>query len=187
MNKSLGCLALAAALGAGTASASDERWIHIRVDENDGSRGRVDIQVPVGMVASLLPMLKGKHAHGSIKLDSNDVDLAEMRGYWNAVRAAKDGEYVTVRDQDADVRVAKSGGFLKVNVDDKDGGGRVRMKVPVPLVDAVFSGKDEIDLEALGTALAKVPVGELLTVDDDGSHVRIWIDGGAAAAREDEQ
>jgi hypothetical protein len=54
-------------------------------------------------------------------------------------------------------------------------------------VDAVFSGNDEIDLGALGAALAKVPVGEILTVDDDDSHVRIWIDATAAAAREDGQ
>ena len=188
MKKTLGCLIVAcAALGAPAASASDDRWIHVRVDETDGGKGRVDIQVPVGMVSSLLPMLKGKRAHGSIRVDCNDIDLAELRGYWKAVRSAKDGEYVTVRDQDADVRVSKSAGFLRVNVDDKDGGGRVRVKVPLPLVDAVLAGTDGIDFGAVGEALAKVPVGEILTVDDDDSHVRIWIDGQPAPVREDGQ
>lgn len=185
MKKTLGWLIVAGALGAGTASAGDERWIHLRVDATDGSKGRVDVQVPVGMVSSLLPVLKGKHAHGHLKVDCDDVDLAEIRGYWNAVRSAKDGEYVTVRDADSDVRISKSGGFLRLTVDDKDGGGRVRLKLPVPLVDAVFTGKDDIDLGALGSALAKVPVGEILTVDDDDSHVRVWIDAEASAARED--
>ena len=187
MNKMLGGFIVAGTLYAGTASASDERWIHLRVDETEGSKGRVDIQVPIGMVSSLLPVLKGKHAHGNIKVDCNDVDMAEMRAYWNAVRSAKDGEYVNVRDDDADVHLSKSGGFLRLTVDEKGGGSRVRMKVPLSLVDAVFSGNDDIDLGALGAALAKVPVGEILTVDDDDSHVRVWIDAEAAAAREDGQ
>jgi hypothetical protein len=189
MKKVLGRLILlaSATLVAGTVSASDDRWIHVRVDETDGAKGRVDIQVPVGMVSSLLPVLKGKHAHGSVKVDCKDVDLAELRGYWNAVRSAKDGDYVTVHDEESDVRISKSGGFLRLTVDEKDGGGRVRMKVPLTLVDAAFAGDDSIDLEALGHALAKVPVGEILTVDDDDSHVRIWIDAQAAPAREERQ
>ena len=187
MNKTLGCLMVAGTLAAGTASAGDERWIHVRVNETDGSKGHVDIQVPVGMVSSLLPVFSGKHAHGTLKVDCKDVDLGEIRGYWNAVRSAKDGEYVTVRDEDSDVRISKHGGFLRLTVDGKDGGGRVRMKLPVALVDAVFAGKNDIDFDALGTALAKIPVGEILTVDDDDSHVRIWIDAAAAAAQGDRQ
>jgi len=185
MKKLLGCLVLASVAGGGTAAASDDRWIHIRVDDADDAKGRVDIQVPIGMVSSLLPALKGAHGHGSIHVDGDSVDLAEIKGYWSAVRAAKDGEYVTVRDEDSDVRVSKRGGYFLLNVDDKGGKSRVRMKVPLPLIDAVLAGGDSVDLDALGGALAKAPTGELLTVDDKDSHVRIWIDGSAAPPRED--
>jgi hypothetical protein len=118
-------------------------------------------------------------------VDGDAVDLEEIRGYWSAVRSAKDGEYVTVRDADSDVRVSKRGGYFLLNVDDKGGRSRVRMKLPLPLVDAVLDGRDSINLEALGGALAKAPPGEILTVDDEDSHVRIWIDAAAAAPRED--
>jgi hypothetical protein len=186
MKKILGYLVLACATGcAAQASASDDRWIHVRVDDAEGAGGHVDIQVPIGMVSSLLPVLKGAHGRGSIHVDHQRVDVAELRGYWNAVRAAKDGEYVTVRDDDSDVRISKSGGYLRVTVDGKRDGGRVRMKIPVSLVDAALVGGDSIDLEAIGKALANVPAGELLTVDDDDSHVRIWIDAQPAPARED--
>jgi len=183
MNKSLlGSLVIATvALGAPKASAAGDRWIHVRVDDADGSKGHVDIQVPIGLVSSLLPALKS-HAHGSIQIDGKQD---ELRSYWNAVRAAKDGEYVTVRDDDSDVRISKSGGYFRVSVDDKGGGGRVRLKLPLPLVDAVLSGGDAIDLDAVGGALAQAPPGDLLTVDDEDSHVRIWIDAKAAPARED--
>ena len=186
MKKILGCLVLACVAGVATrASASDDRWIHVRVDDADGAKGRVDIQVPIGLVSSLLPALKGAHCRGTINVDRKRVDVAELRGYWNAVRAAKDGEYVTVRDEDSDVRISKSGGNLRVTVDDKGGGSRVRMKIPLSFVDAALAGGDTLDLDALGKAFAKAPMGELLTVDDEDSHVRIWIDGQPAASREE--
>lgn len=186
MKRILGCLVLACVGGvAGRAIASEDRWIHVRVDDADGARGHVDIQVPVGMVSSLLPMLNRAHCHGAIHVDGKRADLAELRGYWNAVRAAKDGEYVTVRDEGSDVRLSKSGGYLRLNVDEKGDGSRVRMKIPLPLVDAALIGGDTIDLDAIGKALANVPAGELLTADGEDGHVRIWIDAQPAAARED--
>jgi len=185
MKKLLGCLILVGVAGGAVAAASDDRWIHVRVDDADGDKGRVDIQVPIGMVQSLLPVLQGAHAHGSIHVDAKSIDLAEFREYWTAVRTAKDGEYVTVRDDDSNVRIAKRGGNFLLTVDDKGGRSRVRMKVPLPIIDAVLAGGDSMDLDALGGALAKAPVGEILAVDDEDSHVRIWIDGSAAPARED--
>ncbi len=185
MKKLLGCLVLVGIAGGAVAAASDDRWIHVRVDDADGDKGRVDIQVPIGMIESLLPILKGVHGHGSIHVDAKSMDLAEFREYWTALRAAKDGEYVTVRDEDSDVRIAKRGGNFLLTVDDKGGRSRVRMKVPLPIVDAVLAGGETLDLGALGGALAKAPAGELLSVDDEDSHVRIWIDGAAAPARED--
>jgi len=186
MKKILGCLVLACITGgAARASASDDRWIHVRVDDADGAGGRVDIQVPIGMVSGLLPALKGAQSRGSIRVDRKRVDLDELRGYWNAVRTAKDGEYVSVRDDDSDVRISKSGGFVRLNVDERGGGSRVRMKIPLELVDAALANGDTFDFDAIGKALAIAPAGELLTVDDDDSHVRIWIDTQPAAARED--
>jgi len=186
MRKILGCLVVTCTvLGAPRAAATDDRWIHVRVDEATGGKGRVDIQVPVGWVSSLLPALDGLHGHGSIHVGGQHVRLGEMRDSWNAVRAARDGEYVRVRDEDSDVRISKRGGYLHVTADDEGDGSRIRMKVPLALVEAVLAGGDTLDFDALGAALAKVPPGELLTVDDEESHVRIWIDGRPTAARED--
>lgn len=186
MRKLLGSLVIAWVVGgAASAAAKDDRWIHVRVDDAEGGRGRVDIQVPVGLISSILPALNAKHGKHSIRIDGENVDLSELRGYWDAVRTAKDGEYVTVRDADSTVKVSKSGGELRLIVDEKGSRGRVRMRIPVQLVDAALSGRDTIDLDALGAALSKAPMGELLTVDDEDSHVRIWIDAQAAPARED--
>lgn len=184
MKKLLGAMIVAAvASGGAWAGSSGSRWIHIRVDDNDEGHGRVDIQVPITMVSGLLPALKDRVPAGSLHIDGKDVDVDELRRYWTAVRDAQDGEYLTVRDDDAHVRIAKSGQTLLLNVDERSGGGRVRMRIPVPLVDAVLAGGDRVDLDTLGRALEKAPSGDLLTVDDEDSHVRIWIDAAPAPAR----
>jgi hypothetical protein len=186
MKQILGCwITACVALAPGAAAASGDRWIHVRVDDTGDERAHVDIQVPVGMVQTLLPALNGRHGGHSIRVDGKQMELEDLRSCWNAVRASKDGDYVTVKDHDSDVRVSKSNGFLKLNVNDRAGASKVRMTIPISLVDAVLASGDRIDLDAVGNALAKAGVGELLTVDDEDSHVRIWIDDDAAPARED--
>jgi hypothetical protein len=188
MNKILGSLVIAcSALGLASAAVAGEKWIHIRVDDAGRANARVDIQVPVVLLSALLPAFKGTHGVHAVHMNGDNVDTAELRSYWNAVRDAKDGQYVTVRDAGSDVRISKSGGFLKLLVDDQGGVRRVRMKIPVPLVDAVLAGGDTIDVDSIGAAIEKDPLGDLLTVDDDDSHVRIWIDTGASPSREDER
>jgi hypothetical protein len=185
MNKILGSLVIAcSALGFATAADAGEKWVHIRVDDAGEADARVDIQFPVGLVSALLPALKGKRGAHAVHLDGSSVDMAELRNYWSAVRDAKDGAYVTVRDADSSARISKSRGFLRLLVNDQGGTSRVRMTVPVPFVDAVLAGGDTVDVDSIGTALDKAPLGDLLTVDDENSHVRIWIDTEAAPARE---
>lgn len=188
MKKILFSLTLTVCAGAACwAADGDERWIHIHVDDTDGDSGRVDIQMPVGLVATLLPTLNAKHRNGTLHIQGDTVKLGEIRGYWNAVRSAKDGEYVTVRDGDSAVRVAKRDGFLRVNVDDHGDSSRVRIVLPLRLIDAVLADGDSVNFETLAKALAKAPHGDLVTVDDADSHVRIWIDSRPAAPREDGQ
>ena len=185
MNKILGGLVIAGcAVGFASAVDAGEKWIHVRVDDAGEANARVDIQVPVGLVSTLLPALEGRHGVHAVHVDGSNMDMAELRNYWNAVREARDGQYVTVRDAGSDVRISKSDGFLMLLVNDQGGGSRVRMKIPVPLVDALLAGGDAIDVDSIGTALDKAPLGDLLTVDDEDSHIRIWIDTAASPARE---
>ena len=89
----------------------------------------------------------------------------------NAMRTAKDGEYVTVQSADQDVRVAKEGGRLAGARERQDKGqqGQVRseveIKIPMHVIDALFSaGKDELDIVAALHALALQGDTELVSV-----------------------
>jgi hypothetical protein len=55
---------------------------------------------------------------------------------------------------------------------------KVDMRVPVPVVDALLAGSgDELDLRAALVAMQQQKgVGDVLTVNDNKTQVRIWID-----------
>lgn len=164
---------------AGTAAASD-RWLHVRVQEFSGDEETVSINVPLQLVEALLPTINtNEFSGGKIRLGSHDefeeLDLREMLA---ALRDAPDADFVTVRSKTEQVRVAKENGFLLVNVDEQDGGDRVRVRMPLEVVEAMLSaGETELDLMAALAALAEYDAGDLITVESDDSHVRIWIDG----------
>ena len=170
-----------------SAAADSTRWIHVRVHDEGEDGARVDIQVPLAMVSSLLPSLKKKiEIHeGRIDLGNDEMTLDEMRGYWAAVKASKDGNYVTVRDGSDTVRIAKRGGVVHVDVSADRGSERVKLRLPAPLVDAVLGKDDTLDVGELMKALSGVPNGEIIAVDDDDSRVRIWIDDKPQPADED--
>jgi hypothetical protein len=170
-----------------SAAADSTRWIHVRVHDEGEDGARVDIQVPLAMVSSLLPSIKKKiEIHeGRIDLGNDEMTLDEMRGYWAAVKASRDGNYVTVRDGSDTVRIAKRGGVVHVDVSADRGSERVKLRLPAPLVDAVLGKDDTLDVGELVKALSGVPNGEIIAVDDDDSRVRIWIDDKPQPADED--
>src|SRR5580658_1573150 len=97
---------------------------------------------------------------------------------------ATDNEFVTVKEKDQDVRVAKSNGNLIVHVLDKSKDGeKVDVTIPMKVVDALFSTvKDnELDVAAAIRALSDAGDAVLVTVQDATEHVRIWIDSHSAS------
>jgi hypothetical protein len=166
-----------------------DQWIHVRVESKDDSGETVRVNVPIEMAAKVLPAIHHDQLQGGkvhiCKGDLNDVDI---RALLDAVRTAKDGEYVTVQGNDQNVRVSKNAGYLYIHVQEKKHGekqakgaaskeNKVEVKVPMKVVDALFSaGKDELDVVAALHALASSGDTELVSVKDDENTVRVWID-----------
>ena len=178
----IGALLVAGAAAAAEAAAS-QRWIHVHVDEEDGAGARVTLNLPIGLVEAALPMVNSDKFRGGqgarIRVNGENFDCRDLRKMWAALRAAQDAPYAIVEERDQTVRVEKSGAFMLITVTPKTAfGDRVKMRVPLPVVDALLSGADdEIDLGAALRALADSGAsGELVAVDDDNTTVRIWID-----------
>lgn len=184
-----------------SSSSTADRWIHVRVTSTDDKNETVKVNVPLDMAEKILPAINHDRLHnGKVTIDRADMQGVDVKTILDAVRTAKDGEFVTVQSRDNDVRVAKQAGFLLVYVTDKSdmnressakseaegkpnkmkaaGPHRVEVKVPMKVVDALFStGKpDELDVVAAIRALASTGDIDLVSVKDDDNTVRVWID-----------
>jgi len=166
-------------------TASRDRWLHVRVDNPDSKDEIVRVNIPLELAEKILPTIDKDQFHqGHVKIDHFDCNGVDFPALMSAVRDAKDGEFVTVQSKEQDVRVAKQNNYFLVHVVDKEGSknkdakhSTVEVKIPMKVVDALFSGKkDEVDLVAGLHALALQGDTELVSVKDHDQTVRVWLD-----------
>ncbi len=193
----LAVCALAPAARLARAATDSEQWIHIRVTSKDAKGEVVRVNVPIELAAKVLPAVNKNQLHdGKVRIDSAHMEDVDLRVILDAVRTAKDGEYVTVQSNENNVRVSKKDEVLYIYVTDKEHAKKatkeeaakgakanealetkVEIKVPMKVVDALFSaGKDELDLVAALRALSAHGDTELVSVKDAENDVHIWID-----------
>lgn len=169
-------------------SNTSDRWLHVRVVDTQNKGETVRVNVPLEMAEKVLPAINKDRLHnGKVKFDDHDMNGVDLKALLDAVRTAKDGEFVTVQSDDSDVRVAKQSGYMIVHVVEKNSHSekngkakersQVNVKVPMKVVEALLSaGKDELDVLAALRALSAHGDTELVTVKSDDSTVRVWLD-----------
>jgi hypothetical protein len=165
---------------AAATTPSHDRWLHVRVTNPNSGDESVRVNVPLELAEKILPTINQRRLHsGKVSFSEADCHGVDVRAILDAVRTSKDGEFVTVQNKDSDVRVAKQNGYLLVHVFEKNHPrkSRVEVKVPIKVVDAMFSaGKDELDLVAALHALSSQGDTELVSVKDEENTVRVWLD-----------
>ena len=165
---------------------TSDLWLHVSVDENDADETSVRVNVPLHLVRSLLPTidvsphLKGGKVNISNELRDAEIEGVNLREMWAQIKAADDGEYVTVKSRRENVRVAKEKGYFIIDVDETHGDGegeRVRVRMPLKVLEAAISEDGEsIDLLAAIDALGDFQGEDLVRVEGSSEQVRIWID-----------
>ena len=170
-----------------SSSSTSERWLHVRVVNTDEKNETVKVNVPLELAEKVLPAINKNELHdGKVRISHGDMNGVDVKTLLDAIRTSKDGEFVTVQSTDADVRVAKQGGYMLVHVTEKNAPtknrksaekSRVEVKVPMKVVDALLSaGKDELDLVAALKALSANGDTELVSVKSDDATVHVWLD-----------
>jgi len=186
----LGGAILAVALLAGstfkTQAQSSDRWLHVRVDNPDDKGEMVRVNVPIALAALLVSSVDHDQLHhGHVNIGHHaDLNGLDLRAMLDAVRSAPDGEFVSVKNRDQDVRVSKQNGYLIVHVNDsnrKDNKDKqeVQVRVPISVVDALVAsskGSDDLDVAAALRALASHGDTELVSIKDGRETVHIWLD-----------
>src|SRR5690349_22988221 len=86
-----------------TSSEKGERWLHVRVICTDGKGDTVRVNVPLELAEKVLPAVNHDRLHnGKVKIDNSEINDVDLRAIMDAIRSAKDGEYVTVQGNDND-------------------------------------------------------------------------------------
>ena len=160
--------------------STKDRWLHVRVENKETKDETVRVNVPLEMAEKVLPTIhKDQLQYGKVRLREMDSGV-DLRALLDAVRSSRDGEFVTVQQKDVDVKVSKQNGYLFVHVVNKQAranAAQVEVKLPMKVVDALFSaGSDELDLVAGVRALYGQPDTELVSVRDRQNVVRVWLD-----------
>ena len=166
-------------LAARATAAPAEKYLHVNVV--DSAKGEnVNVNVPLSMAEKILPAIHDRDLHdGKVSIRHTDMKGVDIRAVLDAVRTAPDNEFVTVKDKDSDVRVAKANGNLVVHaIDKKNREQKVDVTVPLKVVDALCANaaNDELDIAAAVRALRDAGDVLLVTVHDSTQSVRIWVD-----------
>ena len=171
----LGCVLVLFGAVAGVAAAADQ-WFHVRVEEFGRGAETVNVNIPLSMVRAVLPMIDYDDLDiGSIDWNHNEIHGIDLRELLVALQDAPDADFVTVRSDHENIRVAKENGFLIVQADDRDE--KVRVRMPLGVVEALLGGDGhQLDLLAALDRLAEFDGGDLVTVESDDESIRVWID-----------
>jgi hypothetical protein len=175
------CLLATGALAAATATiaGTTERYLHVKVDDAKNGES-VNVNVPLSLAEKILPAVnKGNLHQGKVTIGDVETDGVDIHAILDAIRTAPDNEFVTVKEKDQDVRVAKSNGNLIIHVkNNKNDGEKMDVTVPMKVVDALFSTakKDELDIAAAIRALSDAGDILIVTVQNASQHVRVWVD-----------
>jgi hypothetical protein len=153
-------------------------WMHLEVLENSGDPETVKVNLPISMIDVALDVVKDKNfKNGRLKFDHSDISVEEMKQLWNELKNAGDAEFVKVEKKDEKVTINRQGDLVLIKVINTRNAENVDIKVPVNVVDALFSGPgEELNLKSALTAMKGRNVGDIITVKDSKTHVRIWID-----------
>ena len=174
-----------------TGALAADRWVHVKVEDGGAQGETVRINLPLSLAEKVLPAIHtDKLCAGKVKVSKGDIHDLDLRAVMEALRTAPDNEFITVESRHDNVRVAKAGGNLLIKVqENKETAGTkaktetktraetVNVTIPIAVVEALLSGaQDELDILAAVRALGAVGDTVLVSVDDQHSKVRIWVD-----------
>ena len=172
-------LALAALLLAAVPAQASDLWFHVKVQEGEGDHANVTVNLPLSIVERFMAAIPQEHFHdGNIVIDDAEFDAARLRELWREVQNTPDMTFVTVTSDNETVHVAKDNGYLVARTTERSAGGaEIHARLPLSVVEALLSGEgNTLNLQAALAALAAHGEGELVTVNERDSTVRVWID-----------
>jgi hypothetical protein len=156
-------------------SLAADRWFHVRVDGADGAE--VAVNLPLSLIEMAVGMIPQEFSNEvQVELNREGFNIQQLHQLWQEVKHTGDATFVTVKEGDQTIEVSRSGNYL---IAQTIGGGdtQIDVRFPLEVVDALFSsGPDRLDIAAAVRALANYADGDMVTVRDNDTTVRVWVD-----------
>ena len=165
-------------------TSASKLWLHVHVQEDGNENVRVNLPLSVAE-KSLAMVPQDVLDGGQLKIDDHQIQIGQLREIWHELQTQPDFVLASVESDTETVHVSKEGGYLLVRVHEQGAETapeRVQVRIPERVVDALLSGTgDQLNIQAAFEALVAHGEGELVTVEEATSRVRIWVDGIAEA------
>ncbi|HKC24902.1 MAG TPA: hypothetical protein VKF32_09180 [Thermoanaerobaculia bacterium] len=174
-------LLLYAAMSPGHARGSSHPPRFLRMEMNDlrHHHGRkVTVTVPYFFIGNALRFAALGRLHRELDVHWNeDIDSEDLRKLWDDLKAANEGQEVVREKDNAVTKFKKEGESILLDCAKKDGfGEHVKVRIPVRLMEAAVRDGRDFDVNAVISELRKAHVGDLVEVDSDDAHVKVWIE-----------
>jgi hypothetical protein len=170
-------LSLIAALFAPVALARGEVHLRVEVMDEDSDEMKVNLDMPLGAIESILDILNDQ-VDGDFNMDFGNHGM-DVRRIYMALRDEDMADFLEVNDGDDHVKVWKDRDAFQVRVT-RDGNSRpvAMVYLPLPLLDALFSGPDESipNLKDALDELSHMAPLTLVEVYEDRQTVKIWLE-----------
>lgn len=159
------------------AQQKKDPWLHVEVRESKDEPEIVKVNLPFSMVDIALRIAQDKKLNGGkFRLDSTDLSVPDLKKMWTEFKKAGNADFVTVEKKTESVKISKEGNYLLIKVSEKNQQ-KVDLRVPVEVVDALLAAPgDELDIRAALVAMQQKGIGDILSVTDKDTKVRIWVD-----------
>ena len=159
------------------AQQKKDPWLHVEVRESKDDPEIVKVNLPFSMVDIALKIAQDKKFNGGkFRLDSTELSVPDLKKIWTEFKKAGNADFVTVEKKTESVRISREGNYLLIKVSEKNQQ-KVDVRVPVDVVDALLAGPgDELDIKAALVAMQQKGSGDILSVIDKDTKVRIWVD-----------
>ena len=154
-----------------------QSWLHVQIEGSGDNDGNVAVNLPLQAVGAVMAMAPDNIISPDGRLvvaEEHGLSVSSLREAWQGVKDAGDAEFVTLREEEGTVRIARAGDQIEIRVEHDDE--TVRVDLPLALVDALLSGEGETLNVAAALDQLSTLRGDIVRVTEEERQIRVWVD-----------
>lgn len=154
-----------------TAAMAQDKNLNVHFKDYREGGSEVSMSLPLNMLGSFEPQIR--EAFSAIEDQNSGVNFFEL---WAAVRDAGPNEYLEVNQEDTKIKVSTTETHLLCDVEGVEDLGKVKIKIPLVLGDALLGDPENFDYEYAINVLNNLAGQDLVYIESEEIDGRVWIE-----------